>query len=137
GKLIGHDTQVPPRSVGTAAVVPKGQHFGRRHLLAAGAERTKFLANNRRTLEPEIAGALPPFRRNDHPATGDRVFSELRHLICLRARFPHPPPSQMTGSVPDSPVSHLVRRGRRQAARTLRDWPAAANHSVSPRPRRR
>ena len=79
GKLVRHDSKIPAGRIRPAAVLTEREHLGRRHVLAAGAERTVFTPDDLSLFETEIVRALASIGGDDDPAAGDGIFAELRH----------------------------------------------------------
>ena len=77
-ELVRDDPDVPPGAVGAAATAV-AQHLARRVRLVAFAERAEHGRLERAVLEAEVAWALAALGRDDHPAAGDGILSQLRH----------------------------------------------------------
>src|ERR1700674_4437512 len=77
-EFIGHHTNAPTGCVGTAAVPPINQNLRWSLGLIARAEGTILRVLGDNALAQEIVRTLSSFRRNDHPSSRDRIFTQLR-----------------------------------------------------------
>src|SRR5947209_18278836 len=85
GKLVGHHPQVPPARVGMRILARTvSQDFRRRGAFIARTEWAES-ALQCDTLTGKISGALGTVSGNNHPASGNGVFSQLRHGYYLTA----------------------------------------------------
>src|SRR5205814_8849049 len=83
GKFVRHHAQLPPGRVRPAAVSSVHEHFGRRLGFIARAERAIFRLFRDYAFAQKIIRPLSALRRNNHPATRDGVFPQLRQLSLL------------------------------------------------------
>jgi hypothetical protein len=74
-ELVRHHTHVPPGTVRRRAVAAIRQHFARRVLLVALAERAYDAGERRDVLETKRARALATLRGDNHPPARNRVFA--------------------------------------------------------------
>src|SRR5271165_6234225 len=77
GKFVGHHADAPAGGVGGAAAAPVDQNFGGCLRFAAGAERAVLGIFCDYAFPQEIVGALAALGGDDHPASGDGIFSQL------------------------------------------------------------
>src|SRR6478736_1803539 len=83
GKFVRHHAQVPPGGV-RARILARSvsQYFRRRCAFIAGTEGAESALENH-ALAGEISGTLGTVSGNNHPASGNRIFSQLRHSYYL------------------------------------------------------
>src|SRR5438270_6639310 len=79
GKLVGHHAQVPPSGVGMRILARTvSQDFRRRGAFIARTEWAESALQDN-ALTGKISGTLGTVSGNNHPASGNRIFSQLRH----------------------------------------------------------
>ena len=83
-KLVRHDAHFPASAVGGRAVAI-GQNLGRRLVLVPFAERAESVRPGGDRLDLEIVGPLLPLGRDDDPAAGDGIFSQISHENRMRS----------------------------------------------------
>src|SRR5437879_12217908 len=77
GIAVGHYADVPSRSVVPVALGTISENFRRCFAFIAGTKRTEASLETD-WLTDEVVWALRTLRRNDHPASGDRIYSYIR-----------------------------------------------------------
>ena len=79
GKLVGYNAQIPSGGVWTRVLARTvSQYLRRRCALISGAKWTESAFQDD-ALAGKISGTLGAVSGNDHPASGNGVFSQFRH----------------------------------------------------------
>ncbi len=86
GELVGHDPDAPAGPVGARPAVAIGEDLGRGLVLLPLAEGAEPPLGLRLRLALEVVRPLRPLVRDDHPATDDRVLTQLGHDGLLGGR---------------------------------------------------